>query len=379
MSDDGRGCIAGAQASTNPAAAYGGVGSCSPSARYGPVVRPVFDGHNDALTREDHALIVEGRREGHLDLPRMRVGGLRGAIFAIFTPSASQERTPVPRDDGVLEFELASEVSHDHAAAFATAAAGRLLALERDGHVRVARRVADLDSAHDGDGLPVAVMHLEGAEAIDPALEALDLWYAAGLRSLGPVWSRPNAFGHGVPFISPHSPDTGPGLTPAGDALVRRCAQLGVLVDLSHLNEAGFWDVARLAPGPLVASHSAAHSLCAASRNLTDAQLDAIGASGGLVGIVFACPFLRSDFADDSATPLELIAEHAAYVAQRIGIAHVGLGSDFDGATIPAPLGDAAGVPRVLDALTEVGFSPDEIDAIAWQNWRRVLGDWWSS
>jgi membrane dipeptidase len=300
-------------------------------------------------------------------------------MFAIFTPSASDVRTPVARDDGVLEFELAREISHERAAAFAAAAAGRLLALERDGHVRLARRVADLDAAHDDHGPPVAVMHLEGAEAIDPALEALDLWYAAGLRSLGPVWSRPNEFGHGVPFISPSSPDTGPGLTPAGDALVRRCAELGILVDLSHLNEAGFWDVARAELGPLVASHSAAHSLCAASRNLTDAQLDAIGASGGLVGIVFACPFLRSDFADDPATPLELIAEHAAYVAQRIGVAHVALGSDFDGATIPAPLADVAGVPRLLDALTQIGFSAPEIAAIAWQNWRRVLGDWWLS
>jgi membrane dipeptidase len=341
-------------------------------------VRPVFDGHNDALTREDHALIVAGRPDGHLDLPRMRAGGVRGAIFAIFTPSALEGKIPVARDDGVLEFELAAEVSHDRAAAFAAEVAGRLLALERQGHVRIARQVADLDAAHDDDGPPLAVMHLEGAEAIDPSLEALDLWYAAGLRSLGPVWSRPNAFGHGVPFISPSSPDTGPGLTPAGDALVRRCAELGILVDLSHLNEAGFWDVARAKPGPLVASHSAAHSLCAASRNLTDAQLDAIGASGGLVGIVFACPFLRPDFADDPATPLELIADHAAYVAQRIGVAHVALGSDFDGATIPAPLGDVAGVPRLLDALTQVGFSAPEIAAIGWQNWRRVLEGWWA-
>jgi membrane dipeptidase len=343
------------------------------------VVRPVFDGHNDALTREDHALIVAGRPDGHLDLPRMRAGGVRGAIFAIFTPSAQAVKTPVARDDGVLEFELASEVPHGQGAAFATAAAGRLLALERAGQMRVARQVGDLDTAHDDDGPPLAVMHLEGAEAIDPALEALDLWYAAGLRSLGPVWSRPNAFGHGVPFISPSSPNTGPGLSPAGQALVRRCAELGILVDLSHLNQAGFWDVARIEPGPLVASHSAAHSLCAASRNLTDAQLDAIGASGGLVGIVFACPFLRSDFANDPDTPLELIAEHAAYVAQRIGVAHVALGSDFDGATIPAPLGDVAGVPRVLDALLEVGFSAAEIAAIAWQNWRRVLAHWWLS
>jgi membrane dipeptidase len=341
-------------------------------------VLPVFDGHNDALTREDHALIVDGRPGGHLDLPRMRTGGIRGAIFSVFTPSQGERATPLPRQDGVLEFELAAFVSHADAAAYAGSVAGRLLALERGGHVRIARRVDDLDAAYEDDGPPLAVLHLEGAEAIDPSLEALDLWYAAGLRSLGPVWSRPNAFAHGVPFISPSSPDTGPGLTAAGHRLVRRCAELGILVDLSHLNEAGFWDVARAELGPLVATHSAAHALCATSRNLTDDQLDAVGGSGGLVGIVFACPFLRSDFADDADTPLELIATHAAYVAERIGVAHVALGSDFDGATIPAPLGDAAGIPRLLDALAQVGFSGPEIAAIAWQNWRRVLDAWWS-
>jgi membrane dipeptidase len=340
-------------------------------------VRRVFDGHNDALTREDHALIAEGRPEGHLDLPRMRAGGVRGGIFSVFTSTGEDTHRPVPRPDGVLEFEYASPLDHVIAAADATAVAGRLAALERAGHVRIARRIADLDAARDDDGSPAAVLHIEGAEAIDPQLESLDHWYAAGLRSVGPVWSRANAFAYGVPFISPSTPDLGPGLTNAGRALAGRCADLGILVDVSHLNEAGFWDLARLDRAPLVATHSAAHALCAASRNLTDAQLDAIGTSGGLVGVVFACPFLRPDFADDPDTPVELIAEHARYIADRIGTEHVALGSDFDGATIPAAVGDVAGMPRVLDALERVGFGDAELDAIAWGNWRRVLAAWW--
>lgn len=344
-------------------------------------MRPIFDGHNDALTRDDHALIVDGRPGGHLDLPRMREAGLRGAIFAVFTPSEDDDHDVlVPRSDGVTEFAYAPPVSVERAAAFATAAAGRLIALERAGLVRLARAAADLDQAHGGDGPPVAVLHLEGAEAIDPGLEALELWYEAGLRSLGPVWSRANAFAHGVPFISPSTPDHGPGLTNAGKALVRRCAELGILVDVSHLNEAGFWDLAALEAGPIVASHSGAHALCAASRNLTDEQLDAIGRSGGLVGIVFACPFLRPDFADDPDTPVELIAQHARYVADRIGVEHVALGSDFDGATIPAELGGVQGLPALLEVLRSAGgFTDAELDAIAWGNWRRVLGEWWGA
>jgi membrane dipeptidase len=308
----------------------------------------------------------------------MRAGGVRGGIFAVFTPSAGGGEELVPHDDGVIEVQAALPVTHGFAASYATAAAGRLTALERAGHLRIARAAGDLDTALGDEGPPAAVLHLEGAEAIDPALESLDLWYQAGLRSLGPVWSRGNAFGHGVPFISPSTPDTGPGLTEAGRALASRCAQLGIAIDVSHLNEAGFWDLAGMELGPIVASHSAVHALCQTSRNLTDAQIDAIGASDGLIGIVFACPFLRTDFADDPDTPLELIAAHARYVADRIGVRHVALGSDYDGATIPAGLGDVAGTPRLLDALRGVGFTGDELSAIAWGNWRRVLAAWWS-
>jgi membrane dipeptidase len=339
-------------------------------------VIPVFDGHNDAITREDAADFATGRDGGHLDLPRARAGGLAGGIFALFTPTPGAERIDFDRAGGHMEVELAAPIGPEIAAATTSQAAGRLLGLERDGHLRIVRTVADLDAARE-DGVLAAVMHHEGAEAIDPGLHALELWYAAGLRSLGPVWSRPNAFAHGVPFVFPGSPDTGPGLTAAGRRLVRRCAELGIAVDLSHLNEAGFWDVARLDGAPLIASHSGVHALCASTRNLTDAQLDAIAASGGLVGIVFAAPFIRADGADDPDTPLATIVAHVRYAVDRIGIEHVALGSDFDGATVPDELGDVAGLPRLLDALAAAGFTEDEVRAIAWDNWRRVLGRAW--
>ena len=338
---------------------------------------PVLDGQNDARTREDAADFATGRAGGHLALPRARAGGLAGGIFAMFTPTPGAERIDFD-GDGHMDIELAAPLGREMAAAATTEAAGRLLGLERGGHLRVVRSIADLDAAR-ADGVLAAVLHHEGAEAIDPDLEALELWYAAGLRSIGPVWSRTNAFAHGVPFAFPASPDTGPGLTAAGRRLVRRCAELGVAVDLSHLNEAGFWDVARIDAGPLIASHSGVHALCASTRNLTDGQLDAIASSGGLVGIVFAAPFLRADGADDADTPLSTIVEHIRYAADRIGVEHVALGSDFDGATMPDELGDVAGLPRLLDALTAGGFSDDEIRAIAWDNWRRVLARAWGA
>jgi membrane dipeptidase len=341
-------------------------------------MHPVFDGHNDAITRDGHPNLAVTRGDGHLDLPRMKAGGMRGGIFAVFTPSpGDDDRKPNFGDGGALVEPIAEPVSLEIAAADASAAAGRLLRLEREGELVLARSIANVDVAFAGEGPPVAVLHLEGAEAIDPGLEALDHWYAAGLRSLGPVWSRANAFATGVQFAFPSSPDLGPGLTERGAALVEACAELGIVVDLSHLNEAGFWDVARLEPGPLVASHSGAHAVAPASRNLTDAQLDAIAASDGLVGIVFASVFLRPDFADTGETPIGLIAEHAHYVADRVGVRHVALGSDFDGATIPAELGDVAGLPKLLDALRGAGFDEEELEAICWRNWRRVLDSWW--
>jgi membrane dipeptidase len=325
----------------------------------------VFDGHNDALTREDADDFAGGRKGGHLDVPRARAGGLGGGIFAAFAPSPG----------GRLRRSYAP-IRQDAAAAVVESTFARLDALERDGAVRVVLGPGDLDAARE-QGVLAAVKHIEGAEAIDPGLEVLERLHAAGLRSLGPVWSRSNAFGHGVPFAFPSSPDTGPGLTPAGVALVRRCAELGIGVDLSHLNEAGFWDVARLDGAPLIASHSAAHALCPASRNLTDAQIDAIGASGGLVGVVFAVAFIRADGEDDADTPLETIVAHVRHVADRVGVDHVALGSDFDGATMPTALGDVTGLPRLLQALRAGGFTEPELEQIAWANWRRVLEAAW--
>ena len=115
--------------------------------------------------------------------------------------------------------------------------------------------------------------------------------------------------------------------------------------------------MAELSPAPLVASHSGAHALCPSPRNLDDDQLRAIGASGGLVGINFHVGFLRSDGADDADTPLSTIAAHAAHVAELAGVDAVALGSDFDGATMPAPLGDVTGLPALLDALRAAGFA----------------------
>ena len=148
-----------------------------------------------------------------------------------------------------------------------------------------------------------------------------------------------------MPFRFPGSPDIGPGLTDRGRDLVRSCNELGIVLDLSHLNEQGFWDVAALTDAPLVVTHTAAHALCPSTRNLTDEQLDAVGESDGVVGVAFHVGNLRADGHQDPDTPLSEIVRHLEYIANRIGIDHVAFGSDFDGAIMPRDLGDVAGLP----------------------------------
>ena len=222
-------------------------------------------------------------------------------------------------------------------------------------------------------GIMAAVLHIEGAEAIAPDLSNLDHYYQQGLRSIGPVWSRSNVFGHGVPFDFPSSPDQGTGLTQAGKNLIRACDEMGIMIDLSHLNEAGFWNIASLTSRPLIATHSNAHALSPSPRNLTDQQLAAIAESGGLVGLNFASGFLREDGEKTADTALEVMIRHLDHLLDHLGEDGVALGSDFDGAVIPKAIGTAAGLPNLITAMTDAGYGKALITKICHQNWLNMI------
>jgi membrane dipeptidase len=166
-------------------------------------------------------------------------------------------------------------------------------------------------------------------------------------------------------------------LTDAGRELVLECNQLGVLIDLSHLNERGFWEVAGLSDAPLVATHSNAHALCPSSRNLTDHQLDAIRDSDGMVGVNFAVSFLREDGQDNAGTPLSTVVRHVDYLVERLGIDRVGFGSDFDGAKVSEAIGDVSGLPGLLAALRRHGYGEGDLRKLAHENWLGVLQRTW--
>jgi len=180
-----------------------------------------------------------------------------------------------------------------------------------------------------------------------------------------------------VPFAYPQSPDTGPGLTDAGRALVRECDRLGVMIDLSHITEKGFWDVAGISDQPLVASHSNVHAITPVARNLTDRQLDAIRERNGLVGLNFAVTMLRPDGRDKGDTPIADMIRHVDHLVERLGIDGVAIGSDFDGALIPRAIGSAAGLQNLVAALSDAGYGDEDLAKICRENWLRVLRSAW--
>jgi membrane dipeptidase len=346
---------------------------------------PVFDGHNDVLLRlirgktQPERDFLDGDSIGHLDWPRMKEGGFVGGFFAVYVPSVSagldidammtkpQYDVPLP---SLLELGPSQRVTL-HMASL-------LLRIERasKGEVKICRSAAEIRKCIE-TGTLAAILHIEGAEGIDPDLHMLDVLYESGLRSIGPVWSRPNIFGHGVPFRYPSSPDTGPGLTEHGLELVRACNRLKIMLDLSHLNEKGFWDVAKLTDAPLVATHSNAHAISPHSRNLTDKQLAAIRESRGMVGVNFATSFIRPDGLRNEDTPLEEMIRHMDHLIDHVGVGGVGLGSDFDGATIPAEIGDVRGLPRLVDAMRKHGYDEATLRKICFENWIDVLERTW--
>jgi membrane dipeptidase len=301
---------------------------------------------------------------------------MTGGLFAIFAPSQA--------DDTADDDELNPPYDASVGQTAAVQAVDEMLKL-RDAIVRAAQgqilvclTAQDMEAAMSAGKL-AWVTHVEGAEAVAPDLSNLQSLYDRGLRSIGPVWSRKNAFGEGVPFRFPSSPDTGEGLTAAGTALVKACNQLRMLVDVSHLNERGFWDVAKHTTAPIVATHSNAHDVSKHSRNLTNEQLLAIGESKGMVGLNFATGFLRDDGRWDSMTPLDVMIQHLEHMIRFAGEDCVGFGSDFDGARVPVAIGNVTGLPKLVEAMSAAGFGQALIDKITHQNWMRVLKQTWGA
>lgn len=328
------------------------------------IITKIFDGHNDTLTSgldSSSELLhefINGTTDKHIDLGKAQAGGLAGGFFAVFVRALEGEK----------------QVGYERAGVQAEKYIELLEKIESlsQGKLQFCRSHADLQLAMEKDSL-AAFLHFEGAEPVKPDMSDIKHWYDRGLRSIGITWSRENAFGCGVGFEFGTSNDSGPGLTVAGKTLVENCNDLGIIVDVSHLNARGIDDVIAVSNKPVVISHGCAWQLSNSPRNYTDSQLKMIADSGGLIGVNFYVGFLRADGQEQTDTPLELIIRHMDYMVNLVGIDHVALGSDFDGATVAAELKDASGLPKIITALQKAGYSNGQIEKIAYRNWRRVI------
>lgn len=278
----------------------------------------------------------EGART-QLDLQRMRDGGIDAAFFAVCVTRAWNNHAAYALDGfGILIAEAAA-----------------------DDRFRIARTAGDITAAKR-DGAAAAILALEDSDGLERSLNILTALHALGLRSVGithnPVsWAAAGA-----------DEPAGGGLTSHGVALVRELNRLGILVDVSHLNEAGFWDVIAQADRPLIASHSNCRALCNHPRNLDDRQIEAVAATGGLVAITFVPKFVSA------AEPnLERLLDHVDHAIAVTGPEHVGLGSDFDGGGTVIP--HAGEYPALTAGMAARGHDEQTIRGVLGLNHLRVF------
>ena len=372
-----------------------------------------FDGHNDSFVKcypprhlrtfpiNKHAF-VHGYPQAHIDLPRALEAGYLGALCAIFIdPPLGEESTCLQAHNREVpegrQPDLEPPLDHQVALTATLEVMSHIFQDERitDGF-KVVRSYKELTDTMSRQKLAV-VIHLEGCEAIDVNLEALETLYQAGVRSLGICWSRPNIFGTGVPFAYKVHPNTGPGLTATGLALVKRCQELGIMLDAAHINAQGFFDLAAASERPLVVSHSSA---------LTDEQLATVAEHQGLVGVTMHVPDLIGPRAQELTyipsaeklyanfkqcrqellnhhqqksirTELEAVIAHIVYIGKQIGFDHVALGSDFDGCLIPDQIKDVTDLNLITDGLRQAGLKEKELEKVLYKNWLRVLKASW--
>jgi len=343
-----------------------------------------IDGHNDTLLHFVQASItaeelIFGSPETHIDFSRARESGMMAGIFALFTPLpntlSGQPESDYQLHNKGYSSRYAPSIDFDYACQFAIDALKKVNELERKfpDHLRIIKKKEDF--LRLGDAQIGVILHLEGAEPVRRDMSNLELLYELGVRSIGPLWSRKNVFGSGVQFGFPLSPDSGPGLTEHGINLVRRCNEMGVMVDTAHMNLASFMDVARVSQKPLVCSHSACYALANSSRNLLDEQIDAVSSSNGVIGINFAVYDLRDDGQLILDHSLDLITSHIDYIVKRGGPECVSLGSDLDGTIVAQDISDVSCIPMIFERLEAMGYSMELIKLIAMDNWLRVFNE----
>jgi membrane dipeptidase len=334
----------------------------------------VIDSHNDSIVsrirrgnlsitgreaphlagRDGTVLFLRGPLEteayawnGQIDLPKMRAGGIDCAFFAVDVTRAWKNHLAYALDAlGFFDADLA--------------ACGE--------EMTVARSAAEIEAAKAAGRLS-AVLVVENSDALEGSLNVLQMLYRLGVRSVGITHNLSTWAAAGNAEAR-----SGGGLTRFGVALVEEMNRLGMLVDVSHISERGFYDTLEVSRRPVIASHSCCAALCDHPRNLTDDQIRALAQNGGVVGITFVPGFIHSGWTPalwPERPSVEQLLDHIDHAVQVGGIDHVGIGSDFDGGGSVVP--DAAEYPRITAGLAARGYSSASLRKILGENHLRVL------
>lgn len=322
----------------------------------------IVDSHNDTMMQivdEDTWLpIIDIRKETSLqiDIPKMKKGNLDVAYFAAYSsPFYGNYNRSVSRTLALINGLYYTQKRNQD-------------------QLNIAPSVEQINKTLANNRI-AAVPAIEGAYFIskENSKEILNQYYDLGVRSIGFTWNYSNALAEGLhkAFGDKNGSRSPAGLTPLGIETVERMNKLGIIIDVSHLSPASFWDVIKYSKTPIIASHSGSYSVNPHIRNLFDDQILALGKNGGVIGVVYHDEFVKTR----EAASVAYIVDHIDYIVDLIGIDHVGLGSDFDGAFLPKDLPDASKLGLIIDELVLRGYSDEDIEKICSKNHLRVLSE----
>jgi membrane dipeptidase len=323
----------------------------------------VVDTHNDAIenlmareasgTRDFQLRRTLGERsdEGQVDIPRIREGGVNCLIFAMCATGPGYRGRRLKTYLQMIDVFHAEVAKNAETIALATT------------HQEVLDVVAG--------GRIAALLAIEGGEALEGDIGVLRMLYRLGVRVLTLTHFPRNELGDGS------RDDAGSHLTAFGVEVVEEMTRLGMIIDISHLNERGFWDVMERTTRPIIASHSNCKALCNHHRNLTDAQIEALAATGGVINLSYCGGFIKEGVTRETLDMVGLDdwLDHVDHVIDLVGPDYVGLGSDFDGGCGFPGMDDISQVPRVTRGLVARGYADAEITKILGGNNLRVFKD----
>lgn len=320
----------------------------------------VVDGHNDTMMKiidEDTWLpnMNIGRNTtNHIDIPKLKAGGLNVPFFAAYT-DGYYDNTPrsISRTLALINALYWTEDNNSDT-------------------FRITSSLIDIGKTV-GEGKIAAVPAIEGAYSLDEnnAMELLEQYYDLGIRVIGFNWNYSNKLGEGASRVYSDDLQTpsSDGLTSLGEKVAIKMNKLGMVIDVSHMDEGTFWDVIKISKSPIIASHSGVYSLRNHPRNLKDDQLKSLGKNGGVIGIVFCPAFLT----DSKKAYIKDYVDHIDYAVNLIGMDHVGIGSDFDGASLPKDIKDSSELYKVTEELVRRGYNEESIEKLLGKNMLRVL------